>query len=137
MSIEMIAGADVRLTHVSSGSSAFGTTDSLGEVELACDDYSDWSVAITKTGFTGATATLAVSGATAQTYRLTANDSATPSAPGTATGSILVLGCDGLPAMGVDDSTQYVSGGSLEGVSPCREPVTVQTDRDGIAEFTG
>jgi len=132
-----ISGANVKMTHTASGSSAFGTSTAAGVVTLACDDYSDWDIAIEATGYVGQTDVVDVSGDTQETFQLTASYSATPSAPGHATGSILVLDCSGDPVEGESYSIRYEYGGDLDGVSPCRDVITVTTDSDGIAEFVG
>ena len=84
------------------------------------------------------TGSLIVSGATnPPTYELVQTVIADPSPPGTATGQILLLDDDAVAIVGADYSVQYVSGGTLAGVSPFRGVITKVTGGTGVAQFAG
>ncbi len=112
-----------------------GTTNASGVAVLSLNDAT-YTLNVSASGFNGSSASLVVSGTTAHTYQLTAL-TITPSTPPEVTGW-LVTRVDGVATAGISvtiamSRTPTGDTGSLF----VGDPTTVESDEDGLCEFTG
>ena len=101
-------------------------------------DSGTYSIVVTAAGYQGSTASLAVSGTTAQTYQLTAI-TITPSPSGGVTGYLYTTDTTGTVIQGgvvvSIQMTRTTSGQTGEAISPVVKTVT--SDSGGLAQFVG
>lgn len=101
-------------------------------------DNGTYSVVVTAAGYQGSTASLVVSGTTAQTYQLTAI-TITPSPSGGVTGYLYTTDTTGTVIQGgvvvSIQMTRTASGQTGEAISPVVKTVT--SDSGGLAQFVG
>ena len=113
------------------------TTNVSGVATLSLDSGA-YSIVVTAAGYQGSTASLVVSGATAQTYQLTAII-ITPSPPGGVTGYLYTTDTTGTVIQGgvvvSIQMTRTASGQTGEAISPVVKTVT--SDSGGLAQFVG
>ena len=129
-----IEGARVRLT--AGAISAIETTNASGVAPLAVDDAT-YAVAVTKTGYSGVTASLVVDGDKPVTYSLTALVTSPPTTPGTLIGQMITLDEQGAIEVGVEISIQITAGPGDAGVAYDSKVWTVTSDSNGLVEFDG
>ena len=113
------------------------TTNVSGVAVLSLDNGT-YSIVVTAAGYQGSTASLVVSGTTAQTYQLTAI-TITPSPSGGVTGYLYTTDTTGTVIQGgvvvSIQMTRTVSGQTGEAISPVVKTVT--SDSGGLAQFVG
>ena len=129
-----VEGATVRLT--SGGVNVSNTTNASGVAVFAVDDAT-YSVAASKSGYSGTTATLVVDGDEAETYTITALASGSPTTPGTLIGQLVTLNQYGAAESGVEVSVQISEGPGDAGIAYDSATWTVTSDVNGLCEFDG
>lgn len=112
-----------------------GTTNASGIAKLALND-GDYDVTVAKVGFPSAYESLTVSGATSDTYSLTATP-ITESPPGTGTGWMYVYDETMEVEEGVPISIQMSAGPGDDGRGLDQKIRTETSDEDGLVEFPG
>lgn len=126
-----IQGANVRVTL--SGSSYIQTTDVNGQVTFNLDDGT-WTVSITAAGYSYAGTTIVVNGDEAQTYQMTTNSAAVPSAPNLSVGQLLCTGTDELPESNVSITWRKTVGPGDDGYSLDSAERSETSDINGLIE---
>lgn len=130
----VLEGASVRL--VKGAETYLQTTDVNGQCVFNVDDGT-WAVAITSAGCSFSGATIAVDGDEAATFSMTPYSIAAPAAPNLTTGYVLCLGIDGLPEAGVTINAQMTSGPGSSGYALDTDTITMTSDDDGLAQYSG
>lgn len=129
-----LEGATVRL---SKGSESYTQRTAVdGQCTFNVNDGT-WAVAITVAGYSFAGDEIAVDGDEAATFSMTPYSIAAPAAPNLTTGYVLCLGIDGLPEEGVTINAQMTSGPGSGGYALDTDTITMTSDDDGLAQYSG
>lgn len=129
-----VSGATVRVT--ATGLVSTGTTNGSGVVSFALNDGS-YTVTIVKAGYGSLVDSLTVSGASTDTYSLTAVVVTPPASALVATGVMVVYDEMGVLEEGASISIKLTVGPGDDGYGWDTATRTEVSDADGLVEFTG
>ena len=118
------------------GGEASRTTNASGVAKFLLDD-ADYDVALIATGFDSSVESLTVSGATSDSYAMTAASITPPASALLSTGVMVVYDELGDVEAGVAVSLQLVSGPGTAGYALDTLAREATSDVDGLVEFTG
>ena len=129
-----LQNARVRL--VEGATNLISETNASGQVVFGADSATYTYVA-TKAGYGQTSGTLVVDGTENVTYQLTLTSAASPSPPGTATGRLVLYNESHVVEASKPVTIKLIKGSGLAGIGRDQAERTVNSDINGLVEFTG